>query len=79
MKHPVWLLDLDDTLHDASHAAFAELHVAMADYVAAHLEVDGGQGPVRRWPAERRQLPGQGDPDPGGREEPPPGDPPEFR
>ena len=43
MKHPVWLLDLDDTLHDASHAAFAELHVAMADYVAAHLEVDADE------------------------------------
>jgi putative hydrolase of the HAD superfamily len=43
LKHPVWLLDLDDTLHDASHAAFAELHVAMADYVAAHLEVDADE------------------------------------
>src|SRR5512142_1120839 len=36
----VWLFDLDDTLHDASHASFGELHVAMADYVAAHLAVD---------------------------------------
>jgi putative hydrolase of the HAD superfamily len=35
-----WLLDLDDTLHDASHAAFAELHVAMGEYVAAHLGID---------------------------------------
>ena len=37
---PVWLFDLDNTLHDASHAAFGELHVAMADYVGAHLGVD---------------------------------------
>jgi putative hydrolase of the HAD superfamily len=36
----VWLLDLDNTLHDASHAAFGELHVAMGEYVAAHLGVD---------------------------------------
>jgi putative hydrolase of the HAD superfamily len=43
LKHPVWLLDLDNTLHDASHAAFGELHVAMADYVAAHLDVDADE------------------------------------
>lgn len=43
MKHPVWLLDLDNTLHDASHAAFGELHLAMADYVAAHLDVDAAE------------------------------------
>jgi putative hydrolase of the HAD superfamily len=43
LKHPVWLFDLDNTLHDASHAAFGELHVAMADYVAAHLEVDADE------------------------------------
>ena len=36
----------------------------------------GGQGPGRGRPAERRQLPGQGDLDPGRREEPPPADPP---
>jgi putative hydrolase of the HAD superfamily len=36
----VWLLDLDNTLHDASHAAFGELHVAMGEYVAAHLGLD---------------------------------------
>lgn len=33
----VWLLDLDDTLHDASSAAFPHLHVAMGDYIARHL------------------------------------------
>ena len=35
--HRVWLLDLDDTLHDASAAAFPHLHVAMGDYIARHL------------------------------------------
>jgi len=35
-----WLFDLDNTLHDASHAAFGELHVAMGEYVAAHLGID---------------------------------------
>lgn len=32
-----WLFDLDDTLHDASHAAFGPTHRAMTDYVVAHL------------------------------------------
>jgi putative hydrolase of the HAD superfamily len=43
MQSPVWLFDLDNTLHDASHAAFGELHVAMADYVATHLGVDADE------------------------------------
>jgi putative hydrolase of the HAD superfamily len=40
---PTWLFDLDNTLHDASHAAFGELHVAMGEYVAAHLGIDAGE------------------------------------
>ena len=35
----VWLFDLDDTLHDASHASFGALHVAMTDYVVRHVGV----------------------------------------
>src|SRR4051812_37633612 len=35
----VWLFDLDDTLHDATHASFKELHVAMTDYVVRHVGV----------------------------------------
>ena len=35
----VWLFDLDNTLHDASHAAFGEIHVAMTDYMVRHLEL----------------------------------------
>ena len=38
-KHPVWLFDLDNTLHDASHAAFGEMHVAIGEYVVEHVGV----------------------------------------
>ncbi|HET7793010.1 MAG TPA: pyrimidine 5'-nucleotidase [Rhizobacter sp.] len=38
-RNRVWLFDLDDTLHDASHASFKELHVAMTDYVVRHVGV----------------------------------------
>jgi putative hydrolase of the HAD superfamily len=33
----VWLFDLDNTLHDASHAAFAPTNVAMTQYIVDHL------------------------------------------
>ncbi|CAG1013417.1 hypothetical protein BURC_00422 [Burkholderiaceae bacterium] len=32
-----WLFDLDNTLHDASHAAFGHTSAAMTDYIATHL------------------------------------------
>ncbi len=35
----MWLFDLDDTLHDASNAAFGEMHVAIGDYVVRHVGV----------------------------------------
>ncbi len=41
MKNPVWLFDLDNTLHDASHAAFGEMHVAIGDYVAEFVGITG--------------------------------------
>jgi putative hydrolase of the HAD superfamily len=40
LKHPVWLFDLDNTLHDASNAAFGEMHVAIGEYVVEHVGVD---------------------------------------
>ncbi len=40
-KSPVWLFDLDNTLHDASHAAFGEMHLAIGDYVADFVGVSG--------------------------------------
>ena len=33
----VWLFDLDNTLHDASHAAFGQTNAAMNDYMVRHL------------------------------------------
>lgn len=34
-----WLFDLDNTLHDASHAAFGATAEAMTAYIADHLEM----------------------------------------
>ena len=31
-KRRVWLFDLDNTLHDASHAAFGPTNLAMTEY-----------------------------------------------
>ena len=36
-----WLFDLDNTLHDASHAALGEMHVAIGEYVVTHVGVSG--------------------------------------
>ena len=36
----LWLFDLDNTLHDASHAAFAPISAAMTGYIAEHLGLD---------------------------------------
>jgi putative hydrolase of the HAD superfamily len=33
----VWLFDLDNTLHDASHASFGPMNRAMTEFVATHL------------------------------------------
>lgn len=37
MSQRVWLFDLDNTLHDASHAAFGATNVAMTDYIVEQL------------------------------------------
>jgi len=36
----VWFFDLDNTLHDATHAIFREIDSRMTDYVERHLVVD---------------------------------------
>lgn len=36
----VWLFDLDNTLHDASHAAFRDLNERMSGYIVEHLDMD---------------------------------------
>ena len=40
MKPPRrWLFDLDNTLHDASHAALGPTSRAMTDYIVEHLDL----------------------------------------
>jgi putative hydrolase of the HAD superfamily len=34
---PLWLFDLDDTLHDASYAAFGPISQSMTEYIVRHL------------------------------------------
>lgn len=35
----VWFFDLDNTLHDATHAAFGAIDRGMIDYIVTHLQV----------------------------------------
>ncbi|MEO7009186.1 MAG: pyrimidine 5'-nucleotidase [Caldimonas sp.] len=44
----VWLLDLDNTLHDASHAAFATISAAMTGYIVEHIGLDEGAATALR-------------------------------
>jgi putative hydrolase of the HAD superfamily len=37
---PVWLFDLDNTLHDASHAAFAQVNESMTAFIERELALD---------------------------------------
>ncbi|MBC8055918.1 MAG: pyrimidine 5'-nucleotidase [Rhizobiales bacterium] len=37
IRKTVWLFDLDNTLHDASHAAFGQTSTAMNAYMVGHL------------------------------------------
>ncbi|SPE31745.1 HAD-superfamily hydrolase [Burkholderiales bacterium] len=36
----VWFFDLDNTLHDASHAMFSAIDTRMTEYVQRHLQLD---------------------------------------
>ena len=44
----VWLFDLDNTLHNASHAAFAGIHQRMTDYMVRELGVTKAEADVLR-------------------------------
>jgi putative hydrolase of the HAD superfamily len=44
----VWLFDLDDTLHDASHASMGELHVSMGRYIEQHLRLTKAESDALR-------------------------------
>lgn len=39
-RPPVWFFDLDNTLHDASHAIFQAIDSRMTRYVERHLQVE---------------------------------------
>jgi putative hydrolase of the HAD superfamily len=48
-RHPkTWLFDLDDTLHNASHRAFAELNASMSAYMVTYLGMTEEQAAVLR-------------------------------
>jgi putative hydrolase of the HAD superfamily len=40
MRAPVWLFDLDNTLHNASAHVFPHINAAMTTYIRTHLAVD---------------------------------------
>lgn len=43
-----WLFDLDNTLHDASHAAFGPTNAAMTQYIVDHLAMTHGEASALR-------------------------------
>jgi len=47
-KQKVWLLDLDDTLHDASRASMPGIHEAMGAYIQTHLGLTQEQSSALR-------------------------------
>jgi putative hydrolase of the HAD superfamily len=50
----VWFFDLDDTLHEASHAIFAAIDSRMTDFVQRHLELTREQADQLRHDYWRR-------------------------
>ena len=44
----VWLFDLDDTLHDASSASMAELHLSMGQYIEHNLGITSAESDALR-------------------------------
>ena len=40
---PLWIFDLDNTLHDASHGIFPHINREMTAYIMRHLDVDAAQ------------------------------------
>ncbi|MBS4097910.1 MAG: pyrimidine 5'-nucleotidase [Sulfuricella sp.] len=47
-RHPVWLFDLDNTLHDANRAIFPHINRLMTDYLKTHLALDENQADALR-------------------------------
>jgi len=46
--HPVWLFDLDNTLHDASFAAFGDINQRMTDYIVRELSITEAEADALR-------------------------------
>lgn len=47
-RSPVWLFDLDDTLHTASAHIFPHINRSMTEYIMRHLAVDEGEANALR-------------------------------
>jgi len=45
---PIWLFDLDDTLHDAANASMPGIHVAMGEYMQRELRLSAEQAQALR-------------------------------
>jgi putative hydrolase of the HAD superfamily len=45
---PVWLFDLDDTLHDAANASMPGIHVAMGEYMQRELRLSADEAQALR-------------------------------
>ena len=54
MSSPIWLFDLDNTLHDASSAVFGPINVSMTDYIVQHLGITRPEAEVLRLAYWRR-------------------------
>lgn len=47
-RDPIWLFDLDNTLHDASHAVFGMIDVSMNAYIERELQLPAEQADFLR-------------------------------
>jgi putative hydrolase of the HAD superfamily len=48
MRAPVWLFDLDNTLHDATAAALPHISLSMGDYIVRHLGISQAESNTLR-------------------------------
>lgn len=48
MSSPLWIFDLDDTLHDASRHIFPHINRSMTAYLQEHLQLEEGAANVLR-------------------------------
>ena len=53
-RAPTWLFDLDNTLHDASHAVFGPASAAMGVYIQQHLGLSEAEAGALRQSYWRR-------------------------